>query len=93
MVKQLVFPCDRCGECCRNLRLFGKPYEWLLDAEGRACRYFNQRENLCSIYPIRPLICNIEVGRAVFYKDVSPDEFIKSNIQGCIFLKNIAAKQ
>lgn len=88
-MNEIDFPCDRCGACCRNLWMFGKPYEWLLDSQNGMCRYFDTKSNLCLIYPIRPIICNIQIGYKILFNNISFEEFIYRNIKGCNFLKSI----
>lgn len=61
------FPCSSCGLCCKNIRqtvlelnqkdqnsMFYFPYGW--DQSG-ACEML--KDNKCSIYDNRPLVCNI----------------------------------
>lgn len=83
------FPCDRCGECCRNLWMFGEDYRWLLGADGMMCRYFEPDTNLCAIYPVRPLICNIKIGHAVLFNEMPFSVFLDRNLEGCVFLKEL----
>ncbi len=82
-----AFACNKCGTCCRHLRLFGKSYTWLLDGDTDMCRYFDPDSNLCTIYPIRPLICNIEIGYHVYFPHISYEDFITMNKDACIQLK------
>ena len=86
----LTFTCDKCGACCRHLRLFGKPYEWLVEDSTGACRYFDPATNLCTIYPIRPLICNVEIGYHLFFSHIAPADFIRQNQRACGLLKKVS---
>lgn len=88
---QRTFPCDKCGACCRHLTLFGKAYEWLVDGSTGMCRYFDAATNFCTIYPIRPPICNIEVGYYLYFSHISHDEFISQNQMACKILKNLSS--
>ena len=80
------FICDRCGACCRSLRLFGDFYAELDDGTG-CCRYLDQRTNLCTIYLNRPLKCRINEGWKFFFSELSYEEYIEKTKQGCKFLK------
>lgn len=84
-----AFPCDKCGSCCENLQLFGKPYAWLLDESTGMCRYFNSESRLCAIYPVRPLICNMEVGYHIFFSHMSWREFVEKNMAACEALRKL----
>lgn len=79
----LAFPCSKCGACCRHLKLFGKAYAWLLDGDTGMCRYFDPQKNLCSIYPIRPVICNMDIGYRLFFSHMPQEEFIAKNREAC----------
>ena len=79
-----MFPCDRCGECCRNLQLSELYSE--LDRGDGVCRYLVG--NLCSIYPSRPLLCRIDKSYDYFFKDsMTREEFYRANLQVCSKLK------
>lgn len=85
----MKFNCDKCGACCRQLYLFGLPYEWLLDPATGACKYFDMKTNCCTVYPIRPTICNIELGYHLYFSHLAQDEFYRKNEEACIILKNM----
>ena len=79
----MMFQCDKCGECCRNL----DKYRELHDGDG-ICRYL--RENLCSIYEKRPLICRIDEGFEAFFKDkISYEEYLQYTYECCEILKKL----
>lgn len=79
-----MFPCDQCGECCRNLQLSELYSE--LDRGDGVCRYLVG--NLCSIYPFRPLLCRIDESYDYFFKDsMTREEFYRANLQVCSKLK------
>lgn len=88
-MSERFFPCDQCGACCRHLRLFGKAYEWLVDDGTGACRYFDAATNLCSIYPVRPLICNMKAGYHLFFSHIPRAEFVAQNQRACQLMKNL----
>lgn len=82
----MMFDCDKCGECCRNLDK--SPIYAQLDRGDGTCRYLVG--NLCSIYENRPILCRIDESYDLFFKDtLSQDEFYKLNQSFCIKLKNI----
>ena len=79
-----MFPCDKCGECCRNLKL-SSLYQSLDRGDG-VCRYLVG--NLCSIYHARPLLCRIDESYDRFFKDtMTKEEFYRANLQMCSELK------
>lgn len=79
-----MFPCDKCGECCRNLQM-SELYKGLDRGDG-VCRYLDG--NLCSIYQTRPLLCRIDESYDYFFKDsMTRDEFYRANLQVCSELK------
>jgi uncharacterized protein len=52
------------------------------------CKYLT-KDNLCSIYETRPLVCNIEKGYEVLFKDtMTKDEWFKLNEHYCNVLKS-----
>lgn len=86
----MAFPCTKCGACCRHLRLFGPAYAWLTDDESGMCRYFNPKTNLCSVYALRPLICNLEIGHAIYFRHMSWEDFVAKNLAACELLKQLS---
>lgn len=79
-----MFPCDRCGECCRNLHL-SKLYRKLDNGKG-VCKYLSG--NLCSIYETRPLLCRIDESYEKFFSQfMTREEFYDANIAICKKLK------
>lgn len=79
-----MFPCDRCGNCCRNLDR--SPLYKELDRGDGVCRYL--KENLCSIYSKRPLLCRIDDCYDLYFKDTyTRDEFYRLNLEVCKELK------
>ncbi len=80
----MMFPCDKCGECCRNLNL-SKVYSGLDRGDG-VCRYLDG--NLCSIYQNRPVLCRIDESYEIFFKDfMTKEEFYNVNMRVCNELK------
>lgn len=81
-----MFPCDKCGACCRNL---DKSSVYVsLDRGDGICRYL--RGNLCSIYEERPLLCRIdECYEKFFAETMTKEEYYRLNQQVCEKLKKI----
>ena len=52
------FPCTACGQCCRLVYLSEETAH--LNRGDGVCRHFDEKQNLCSIYENRPLVCNIK---------------------------------
>lgn len=80
----MMFNCDKCGECCRNLNK-SNLYSQLDRGDG-ICVYLNG--NLCSIYENRPLICRVDESYNVYFKTImSLKEYYKLNYKACEILK------
>ncbi len=80
-----MFVCDKCGECCRNLK--GVSLYADLDRGDGICKYLDG--NLCSIYNDRPLLCRIDDCYELFYKEqYTRDEFYELNYKVCNQLKS-----
>ena len=81
----MMFKCDKCGLCCRNLKKSDLYAE--LDRGDGICRFLNG--NLCSIYNERPLLCRIDESYDAFFKDqVTIEEYYRLNYDVCNILKN-----
>lgn len=79
-----MFECDKCGNCCRNLKM-SELYSDLDRGDG-VCKYLVG--NLCSIYEKRPLKCNIDKSYDEFFsKTMSREEFYEENYRVCEKLK------
>ena len=79
-----MFPCDQCGECCRNLNL--SPLYSDLDRGDGICRYLSG--NRCSIYEERPLLCRIDECYDIFFQDkMTLEEYYSLNQKACDRLK------
>lgn len=75
-----MFPCDRCGACCRHVGMSALYSD--LDRGDGVCKYL--RGNLCSIYNKRPLKCNIDACYDRFFRDkMRREEFYRLNWQWC----------
>ena len=81
-----MFPCDKCGLCC--MRVSRSSLYADLDRGDGVCRYFNDVNHLCTIYPVRPLRCNVDASYEVFYQDqMTREEFYRLNLKACNQLK------
>lgn len=72
----MSFPCTECGACCRAtfaLTVFGLP----VDQNGH-CSYL--KDDLCSIYEVRPEPCRIEFWKRRSY---SPETFNRRTANAC----------
>lgn len=79
-----MFKCDKCGKCCRSLKL-SEQYKDLDRGDG-VCIYLDG--NICSIYEQRPLKCRIDD----FYNEylrgkMSLEEYYRLNYEACKILK------
>lgn len=81
----LIFQCEQCGECCRNIGVLNFMPE-LDDGKG-TCKYLDG--NRCSIYQNRPILCRVDECYDRYYRDIcSQDEFYQMNYQVCKMLKS-----
>ena len=70
-----MFKCNKCGQCCRNLRL-NSLYAYL-------------KGNECSIYDKRPVICNVDKCYELYFSNIMTlEEYYKKNMEACEMLKN-----
>lgn len=86
-----MFKCDKCGLCCKSLKMMGELYSDLDDGSG-CCKFFNQENNLCSIYENRPLKCRVEEGYKVYFSHIPYETYLKQTQEGCKKLKAIWGK-
>lgn len=83
----MIFPCERCGKCCRHLERIPQLKEF--DLGNGTCVHL-QKNNLCAIYEKRPDICNVEKMYKLLYSDcMSEEEYIKHNIEGCKVVQSL----
>lgn len=84
--------CDKCGICCKLFKLLHslEMVEYLReydDGTGK-CKYL--KNNLCTIYDKRPLLCNSELLYDKKYKTLmSKEEYYKFLKKQCDILKTI----
>lgn len=75
-----MFPCQKCGTCCRNIDKVEQLKDY--DRGDGVCKWLI--DNLCSIYSSRPDICRIDyMYEKKYYKLYSKEEFYNLNLQGC----------
>lgn len=80
-----MFKCDKCGICCKSLA--GNPVYAELDRGDGTCRYL--KNNLCSIYDKRPLLCRVdEAYEKVFNGYMSEEDYYSKNYKMCKLLKS-----
>lgn len=76
----MMFKCDKCGECCRNLNK-SELYKELNRGDG-TCVYL--KDNICSIYEERPLLCRIDECFQIYFKSqYSLEEYYDLNYKVC----------
>lgn len=82
-----AFPCNACGLCCRLVRL--SPETAYLDRGDGICRHFSEKDNLCSIYSERPLVCRVEEYYHAYLEHAYEwKTFVAMNVAICEDLKN-----
>ncbi len=82
----LVFPCSKCGICCKNIDKVPelKPY----DLGNGTCKYLDLNTNLCTIYDTRPDICRVDKMYEIHFKNIySKEEFYELNLKSCEYLQ------
>lgn len=79
-----MIDCSKChGYCCRKAGLLDPT----LNRGDGCCKYLN-KDNKCDIYDHRPLICNTDRMYAVFFNNMSREEYDKLNDEACLKLRN-----
>ncbi len=82
-----VFPCDKCGLCCRHVNRIE------LAEKGGVCKYLDLNSNLCSIYEHRPLFCRVDDYYEKYYQDeMTREDFYKLNLEYCKRIKEFWQK-
>lgn len=82
----MMFECKQCGNCCRHLDR-SELYKDLDRGDG-VCIHL--RDNLCSIYDDRPLLCRIEESYNEVFSDVyTKEEYYRLNEKACRKLQSI----
>ncbi len=80
---------DKCGECCRNL-CKSPIYNELHNGDG-ICMYL--KNDICTIYDDRPLVCRIDECYEVMFKEkISYEDYLELNYRFCKELKKSRRK-
>ncbi|MEG0181109.1 MAG: YkgJ family cysteine cluster protein [Peptostreptococcaceae bacterium] len=80
-----MYKCERCGSCCRNISKSDLYKE--LDRGDGVCKFL--KDNLCSIYEKRPLICNIDKSYDYYFSNLMErQEYYNLNSLGCKKIKH-----
>lgn len=82
-MRQFKDICTQCGQCCKHVGLIkGFPY-----TNGVGVCSKLTKDNKCSIYDNRPLICRVDNMYERFKEsNLSKEEFINLNIKTCNIL-------
>lgn len=81
----MMFKCNSCGECCRNLDK-SEIYRNLHEGGG-ICKYL--KGDRCTIYSQRPLFCRVdECYKEFFELELSLEEYYELNYEMCKKLKS-----
>ena len=84
-----MFPCTRCGLCCRNLKL--NPDLQFLDGGDGTCRFLDEGANECKIFQDRPVCCRVdEMYEKFFSGELLLDEYLRMNVDVCLSLQERA---
>lgn len=84
----MSFPCTRCGLCCKAIHKVAELSDYH-DGDG-ICRYYSERAG-CVIYETRPLVCRIDEGYELFFRDrISHSEYYAKNAECCNALQEKA---
>ena len=77
-----MFPCDRCGCCCRRVgETFFAQSTALSDG---SCKYLDKSTNLCTIYYERPIFCRVDDYYDKYMSNaMTREEFYKENKSLC----------
>ena len=90
MQENIMFKCDCCGVCCRNIR--GVKFLEAFDDGSGVCIHLDSKSNLCRIYDTRPVYCNVDAMYELFFADsMSRENFYEANYKACSSLKRTLA--
>lgn len=77
----MKFDCNCCGICCKNIKYVPQLQKY--DNGYGQCIYLTN-SNQCSIYKIRPEICNVDFMYKKIYSNIySKKEFYELNYKAC----------
>ncbi|HPY40866.1 MAG TPA: YkgJ family cysteine cluster protein [Thiolinea sp.] len=81
-----VFPCNRCGACCRNVHLAAETQ--FLDRGDGCCQHYDDNSKQCTIYADRPSICRVDEQYIINYQSLLTwESFVEINVKACNQLK------
>lgn len=87
-----MFPCKRCGACCRCIG-FGELGRELALPSG-VCRYLDPQTNLCTCYASRPIFCNYDAYYEKYLANfMSKREFYQLMQEQCQLLRDLKGKE
>lgn len=91
----MIFSCEKCGACCRNINRWKEIVNKLSDFLGEVlefpykdidgqCEYL-QNDNSCAIYDIRPNVCRTDYIYSLLKKksDMSIEQFLALQLISC----------
>ena len=82
-----MFPCERCGVCCRKVGTVSIAKDMALPSG--VCKYLDEDTNLCRIYSTRPIFCNVDAYYEKYLKDTMSREcFYERNKEACRKMQN-----
>ena len=80
-----MYPCKKCGECCKHIDV--TPFAKELALANGVCKFLDLETNLCTQYRTRPNVCNIDKFYETFLSAyMSREEFYRQNIEICNLL-------
>ena len=82
-----MFPCERCGICCRRIGIVPIAEDMVLPSG--VCKYLDEDTNLCSIYSTRPIFCNVDDYYDKYISGImTREEFYERNKEVCRQMQN-----
>lgn len=81
-----MFPCEKCGICCRQVGRV--PLGKKMSLPNGTCKYLDLKTNLCRIYYNRPIFCNVDAFYDKYFSNkMDREDFYKINKEECNNLK------
>ena len=81
-----MFPCERCGTCCRKISNVFFAKDMVLP--NGVCKFLDENTNLCRIYSTRPIFCNVDAYYEKYLSQrMTREEFYEKNKSACLQLK------
>lgn len=77
-----VFPCNRCGACCRHVDI-AKETRFLDRGDG-ICSNFDVTNSICLIYSTRPAVCRVDAQyQEKYHSQYTWENFVEINLIAC----------